>query len=219
MRINQGTLKILQAPSFWWLICLSYCKLLIFYLNRYVQIYLPINHEGQGQASTIYVILTARWNKNWPRLTWGHEGGRGGTGLEGRNREWMLGAALWGTWRLHEELVGAESFSGQCSKERCRKLGEEDRAIRRAKRNFLETNKKTAEQGGNWWIWSWTDTRFSPHTWHTHKHTHIQPTCTLCICRQLEEILRSPQSTREGHCIGCLQVFPNLLLGLGKTAL
>lgn len=75
--------------------------------------------------------------------------GGGGTRLEGRNREWMLGAALWGTWRLREELVGAEGFSGQCSKERCRKLGEEDRAIRRAKRNFLETNKKTAEQGGN----------------------------------------------------------------------
>lgn len=71
MRINQGTLKILQAPTFWWLICLSYYELLIFYLNRYVQIYLTINHQEQGQTSTIYVILTTRWNKNWLQLSWG----------------------------------------------------------------------------------------------------------------------------------------------------
>lgn len=128
MRINQGTLKILRAPSFWWLICLSYCKLLIFYLNRYVQIYLPINHRGQGQASTIYVILTARWNKNWPRLTWGWERGTGG-------------AAPQGTQRLNGDQVGAESFNGQHSKERWRKLGEGNRAIKKAKRNFLETRR------------------------------------------------------------------------------
>lgn len=116
MRINQGTLKILQAPSFWWLICLSYCKLLIFYLNRYVQIYLPINHPGQGQTSTIYVRLTTRWNKNWLQQTWAAvtapEGGREGRG--------GMGAGGMGTLGKNEGLVGEKNLhpAGQ----RCRKI-------------------------------------------------------------------------------------------------